>query len=131
MDKTTRQYADRLANILSKETALPSSVRELLNAVEQDGSLEAKQVINHPQQRHGGRTAVHIAANNGLWECLELLLKNGGGWSGGREGRKEGGESGGPSFCGLCMLLNCFAFLTLNLRRPKCYLFRERPVPGT
>lgn len=73
-----RQYADRLASILSQEGAQLSSVRDLLSAVEQDGSLETKQVVNHPLQRYSGRTAVHIAAANGMWECLELLLKNGG-----------------------------------------------------
>lgn len=35
-------------------------------------------VINYPLQRYNGRTPVHLAASNGLWECLEILLKDGG-----------------------------------------------------
>ena len=35
-------------------------------------------VIDFPLQRYNGRTLLHLAADNGLWEYLEELLKNGG-----------------------------------------------------
>ena len=38
----------------------------------------ADKVINYPIQRYNGRTLVHIAADKGLHEFLEELLKNGG-----------------------------------------------------
>lgn len=78
--KMALQYADRLGCVLNQEEPQLLSVRELLSAVEQDGSPEeAKHVVNYPLQKHGGRTSVHLAAGSGLWECLELLLKKGGG----------------------------------------------------
>ena len=73
-----RQYADRLGCVLNQEEPQLSSVKELLSVVEQDGSLEAKQIVNYPLQNHGGRTSVHLAAGSGLWESLELLLQKGG-----------------------------------------------------
>ena len=35
-------------------------------------------VIDFPLQRYNGRTLLHLVADNGLWEYLEELLKNGG-----------------------------------------------------
>ncbi len=35
-------------------------------------------LINHPIKRYSGQTSVHLAATNGLWECLEILLFLGG-----------------------------------------------------
>ena len=35
-------------------------------------------LINHPIRRYSGQTSVHLAATNGLWECLEILLIYGG-----------------------------------------------------
>ncbi len=32
-------------------------------------------LINHPMQKHSGRTLVHLAAGNNLNSCLDLLLK--------------------------------------------------------
>ena len=37
-----------------------------------------EKVINYPIQRYNGRTLVHIAADKGLPEYLEILLANGG-----------------------------------------------------
>ena len=37
-----------------------------------------EKVINYPIQRYNGRTLVHIAADKGLPEYLEVLLDNGG-----------------------------------------------------
>ena len=36
------------------------------------------ELINYPIQRYSGRTSVHLAVANGFWECLEILLNNGG-----------------------------------------------------
>ena len=35
-------------------------------------------LINNPIRRFEGRTPVHLAAANGLVECLEILLESGG-----------------------------------------------------
>lgn len=40
--------------------------------------LPVEKLVNYPIQRYNGRTAVHLAASNGLYDCLELLLKSGG-----------------------------------------------------
>ena len=48
-----------------------------LQECEQTGQ-PVKKVIDYAIQRYNGRTPVHLAASNGLWECLDILLKNGG-----------------------------------------------------
>jgi len=48
-----------------------------LSEFEQSG-VQKEKLINYPIQRYNGRTAVHLAASNGLFDCLELLLKSGG-----------------------------------------------------
>ena len=40
--------------------------------------VSLSKLINYPIQRYSGQTSVHLAATNGLWECLEVLLNNGG-----------------------------------------------------
>ena len=52
-------------------------LKQILTETEQAGQPLDK-VINYPLQRYSGRTPVHLAASNGLSECLEILLKNGG-----------------------------------------------------
>ena len=37
-----------------------------------------ERLVNYPNPPYHGRTAVHLAANNGLFDCLEELLKRGG-----------------------------------------------------
>ena len=33
-------------------------------------------LINHPMEKHSGRTLVHLAVGSNLNSCLEFLLKN-------------------------------------------------------
>ena len=35
-------------------------------------------IINTPIRKLNNRTPVHLAVIHGLWECLDILLKNGG-----------------------------------------------------
>ena len=57
-----------------------AQLNQYLSEFEQTGQPVEK-LINHRIQRYNGRTSVHLAASNGLWESLEILLKNGGGLS--------------------------------------------------
>ena len=68
-----KQLADRLLD----GHAVDVKVKKLLNEYQQDG-VQKEKVINHPVQ---GWTSVHLAAKNGMDDCLEELLKLGGGIS--------------------------------------------------
>lgn len=70
---------ERLGYILNSKYNSGSieQLRQALAEFEQAG-LQKDKLINYPIQRHNGRTAVHLAASNGLFDCLELLLKYGG-----------------------------------------------------
>lgn len=74
-----RQSSGRLGYLMTTNPheGQTDHLKQTLTGIEQAGqSLE--KVINYPLQRYNGRTPVHLAASNGLWECLEILLKNGG-----------------------------------------------------
>lgn len=73
-----RELSETLAAVLGREQGREQRQNffVLLDEAEQFGCLE--RVINHPLQRYNGRTLVHLAAVNGLWEYLEQLLKKGG-----------------------------------------------------
>ena len=74
-----RQSSGRLGYLMTTNPheGQTDHLKQALTGIEQAGqSLE--KVINFPLQRYNGRTPVHLAASNGLWECLEILLKNGG-----------------------------------------------------
>ena len=67
---------ERLGFLLNSGTI--DQLKQALAEFEQIG-LQVEKLINYPIQRYNGRTAVHLAASNGLYDCLELLLKSGGG----------------------------------------------------
>lgn len=71
----TTQALERLGYLLNSGSI--EQLKLALGDFEQIG-LQRDKIINFPMQRYNGRTAVHLAASNGLFDCLELLLKCGG-----------------------------------------------------
>ena len=69
------QAVDRLVFLVNSGNVEP--LKNALAEFEQCG-LQKDKLINYPIQRYNGRTVVHLAASNGLVDCLGLLLKNGG-----------------------------------------------------
>ena len=78
-DQQLKQRAETLAAVLIAELH-PQVASEKLGRTlsELPERATQEQVINHPLPRQNSRTAVHLAASKGLWQCLEVLLKNGG-----------------------------------------------------
>ena len=75
---TTAIVLERLGLVLNSPSGgSVEQLKQLLAELEQTG-LQKEKVINCSIQRYNGRTAVHLAASNGLFDCLELLLKSGG-----------------------------------------------------
>lgn len=72
---STAQALDRLAYVLNNGSI--DQLKQCMAEFEQVG-LQKERLINFPIQRHNGRTTVHLAASNGMYDCLELLLKMGG-----------------------------------------------------
>ena len=70
MAHAIEQEAERLCAILHQREALTRFIER--------ANVNKRQIINRPVRRYNGCTAVHLAASKGLWECLEVLLKNGG-----------------------------------------------------
>ena len=66
---------ERLGFLLNSGTI--EQLKQALAEFQQIG-LQTEKLINYPIQRYNGRTTVHLAASNGLFDCLELLLKSGG-----------------------------------------------------
>ena len=73
----TTAALDRLGYLLNNVSGSAEQLKQALLGFEQEG-LHKEKLINHPIQRYNGRTSVHLAASNGLFDCLELLLKSGG-----------------------------------------------------
>ena len=73
----TSQDAEQLGILLNKPSYKEQTddIRKFLSNVE-PSSLP--RLINSHIRRYTGQTPVHLAATNGLVECLEILLKNGG-----------------------------------------------------
>lgn len=73
-----RNIAEDLGGILSAGSS--ENQKQLFDEYMQHAqSLSCTEaVINFPIQRYNGRTLVHIAADKGLHEFLEELLKKGG-----------------------------------------------------
>lgn len=69
------QAVERLVFLVNSGHVEP--LKYALAEFEQCG-LQKDKVINYPIQRYNGRTVVHLAASNGLVDCLGLLLKSGG-----------------------------------------------------
>ena len=75
-----KQRAEELADLLAAEHH-PQQASEKLISILQEVQRSDKpldQVINYRLPRQNSRTSVHLAASKGLWQCLEVLLKNGG-----------------------------------------------------
>lgn len=79
MSRGFRHSTERLANILNSSPypGQAEQLKECLLDCESKG-FPVVQLINYNIPRYNGRTLIHIAANNGLFECLKELLKLGG-----------------------------------------------------
>ena len=73
--QSSKELGIRLDNRL--QTVTPEQLQKSLEELESEG-LPVKEVINYGIPRYNRRTCIHLAAANGLWECLELMLKRGG-----------------------------------------------------
>lgn len=71
----TTAALERLGYLLNSGSI--DQLKQALHEFDQKG-LQKDKLINYPIQRYNGRTAVHLAVSNGLFDCLELLLKAGG-----------------------------------------------------
>lgn len=69
---------EKLEDLLVHRQGSIHQMKMLLNEFEQSGLQKGGLLVNHPIQRYNGRTAVHLAADKGMDQCLELLLKSGG-----------------------------------------------------
>ena len=72
-----RQCAERLGILMNSGSQQTEHLKQYLADLERQG-LPLDKLINYGIQRYNGRTPVHLAAANGLWEGLDLMLKNGG-----------------------------------------------------
>ena len=81
MARDIRQSSEKLGILMNAQPydGQTERLKQFLNEFERVG-LPPDKVINYGIQRYNGRTPVHLAAANGLWECLDLMLKNGGLW---------------------------------------------------
>ena len=71
-----KQCAETLATLLAAE---PPAADKLVSTLQElPLSTTPEQVVNYRLPRQSSRTAVHLAASKGLWQCLEVLLKHGG-----------------------------------------------------
>ncbi len=68
---------DQLGFILNREP-YDSQTQVLRSFLSRFPRSTVLKLINHPIKRYSGQTSVHLAAANGLWECLEILLLSGG-----------------------------------------------------
>ena len=79
MSRGLRHSSEKLANILNSPP-YPGQAEELKKFLSEckSNGFSLNGLINYNIPRYNGRTLVHIAANNGLFGCLEELLKLGG-----------------------------------------------------
>lgn len=79
MSRGLRHSSEKLANILNSQP-YPGQAEDLKRFLTegQENGFPLTVVINYNIPRYNGRTLVHIAANNGLFGCLEELLRLGG-----------------------------------------------------
>ena len=75
-DSQLRQRAETLATLLTSDQH-PQSISDKVTGTLQQFPQQ-EEIINYKNTRQNGRTAVHLAASKGLWQSLEVLLKNGG-----------------------------------------------------
>lgn len=78
-DPQLKHRAETLAAILTAEHHPQVASEKLSQTLRELGEKSTQeQVINFRLPRQNSRTAVHLAASKGLWQCLEILLKTGG-----------------------------------------------------
>ena len=79
MARNLRQSSEGLANLMNTPpyAGQADDLKRYLSDYSSFG-LPVARLINYGIPRYNGRTAVHLAASNGLFECLEELLKLGG-----------------------------------------------------
>ena len=79
MARDLRASSERLGYLMNSAPYVEQTdhLKHYLQEFEQTGQ-PVKKVIDYAIQRYNGRTPVHLAASNGLWECLDVLLNNGG-----------------------------------------------------
>ena len=79
MSREIRYSSEKLANILN-HPPFPGQADELKRFLSECSAngFSLAELINYKIPRYHGRTVVHISANNGLFECLEELLRLGG-----------------------------------------------------
>ena len=77
LSEMTSQDAEELGDLLNQPSfqGQTDNVRKFLSKLEPS---VLPRLINNHVQRYTSRTAVHLAAANGLVDCLEILLKSGG-----------------------------------------------------
>lgn len=73
----TNRDAEQLGILLNRAPYVRQTedLREFLSRYEPS---IVPRLINSRIRRYTGQTPVHLAATNGLIDCLEILLKNGG-----------------------------------------------------
>ena len=77
MSQEIRYRSEKLANILNRSPSPADELKRFLSECSSNG-FSLVRLINYQIPRYNGRTVVHIAANNGLFKCLEELLRLGG-----------------------------------------------------
>jgi hypothetical protein len=73
--RTVAEAVEELEHLLDG-----GSLKELKDALDdfEAYGFQREVLINYPIPRYNGRTAVHLAASKGLFQCLKLFLKSGG-----------------------------------------------------
>ena len=78
--KDLRQVSEKLGSLLNSRLYVGQTdqFKQQLQEISQNRQLPLERVVNCPIKRYNDRTCVHLATSNGLYECLEELLKSGG-----------------------------------------------------
>ena len=75
-----QQSAEHLGFLITtkrNENHLEDLLKQRLSDAKQAG-YPLNKIIDHPIERYGGRTLIHLATAKGLLRCLEILLEKGG-----------------------------------------------------
>ena len=75
-----QQVSEKLGTLLASRLydGQTDQFKRQLREVSRNKQVALKRVINYPIKRYNYRTCVHLAASNGLYECLQELLQSGG-----------------------------------------------------
>ena len=80
-DQQLKQSAESLAALLltAEQHSQQLASEKLISSLQDLAPrITPEQAVNYHLPRHNSRTVVHLAVSRGLWQCLEVLLKNGG-----------------------------------------------------